>query len=226
VARPASLARRINAATIDALVIVALAVGLPHAIPDAVPVAAAIRAALLFGVMLLLEPLLIRCFGRTVGQAALGLWVVPDTRGARLGFFRLALRYWTKLLLGMPSLFYIRFTHRKQALHDRAFGTAVLHVPRGAPAPQEAKLAHPSDPTLPSAARRFVVFLGWWIVAELAFAVAIIAVADAVAPEPAAYPALEGIYNLVSLVLLLAMAHLGAAGRLLGARRIRIADAA
>jgi len=44
---------------------------------------------------------------------------------------RLVLRYWTKLVLGSFSFAYIAFSGRRQALHDRLFGTLVSHVPAG-----------------------------------------------------------------------------------------------
>jgi uncharacterized RDD family membrane protein YckC len=231
VVSPASLARRVNATTIDLLVWVALGWGAPHALPDGVPGVRALRAALFWGTPFFLEPILLRFAGQTIGQACLGLRVVA-VDGRALGFVRLTLRYWTKLALGSLSLFYILFTHRRQALHDRAFGTAVLRVPRGAElggGESAVALERAPDPRLPSARRRFAVFLVWAALAELVLLIVVAAGLDLLGWDPDAPPAKGGgvelVANLASLAVVLAVAHLGAAGRLPGARRSGIADA-
>jgi uncharacterized RDD family membrane protein YckC len=227
VPRPASLARRVNAATIDLLVIVALGWALPTAIPDGVPAARGIRFALFWGVPLLLEPALIRAFGRTVGQAALALRVVPVGR-PKAGFARLTLRYWTKLALGWISLFYILFAHRRQAIHDRLFGTAVVHVQSAEETvdPAALVLADPSDPLLPSARRRFVAFVAWAFAAWLALiiGVGVILFAGDFQTGSRATTAAELVANVVLAAVTLGIAHLGADGRLPGARRRNAVD--
>ena len=66
---------------------------------------------------------------------------------AQLSFVRLLLRYSTKLALGGVSRVCIAFSSRRQALHDRWFGTLVWHAPGSCeiPAPAEP----PRDPALP-----------------------------------------------------------------------------
>lgn len=161
-----------NAATIDGLVYVLLA-GAAMGIAGHGDGARWLRLSVLYGSLLLLEPLLIRAFGTTVGQRVLALRVTPLSEQSRLSFPRLVLRYWMKLVLGAVSLFYILFSGRRQALHDRVFRTLVWHVPSGAAVPPAGSwLEQAPSPELPSGRRRFAAFLGWSMVAQVAFLVA------------------------------------------------------
>jgi uncharacterized RDD family membrane protein YckC len=224
---PASLARRVNAATIDFLCVVCIGFGLPHAIPDELPGAAGLRATLVLATPMLLEPILIRFVGRTPGQALLGLLVVPAPGGGPLSLARLSLRYWLKIVLGLPSFLYVYFTRHRQTIHDRLLRTAMLRVPRSAPKPdtRALDLSPPDDPTLPGAWRRFAAFLLWAFAAQLAFAASVAVVelglvgADREILRPGSLSDL--VASAGGLVVTLIAAHLGADGRLPGARRFR-----
>jgi uncharacterized RDD family membrane protein YckC len=115
------------------------------------------------------------------------------------------------------SLTYVMFSHRRQALHDRAFGTLVWHVPLGADLPTEWMESAP-DPTLPAAWRRFVAFLAWSVVGQIAvaFALGLGLALFAVDPESAIVEPLFGACAITMECWLLTRA---ARGGLLGARR-------
>lgn len=216
----ASLSRRINAATIDSAVIVLAGFAVPQVLETAIPLGDQLPLVWFFGTLLLLEPGLIRTTGSTVGQALLGLRVLPTRPDRRPSFVRLTLRYWCKLVLGSLSLFYILFSHQRLAIHDRLFGTAVVRMPHGSAVPVLGALPTPEvDPNLPSAPRRFVAFFVWSIVAQFAIAVIEVAAHGAVYDSDRTHPLEEATFYLGSLIALVATAHLGAAGRLPGARR-------
>ena len=131
IAMLASLVRRINATTLDLLVCVGI-MGAAQAVPgDGAPLRA-LRVACIWAPVFLLDPLLIRFTGATLGQRWLDLRTAPLTLGARLTLPRLVLRYWIKLLLGFVSLAYVVFSGSRQALHDRIFDTLVWHAPADA----------------------------------------------------------------------------------------------
>ena len=134
IATPASFVRRINTATLDGIVFVVTAVAAKAVPGDGAPLRA-LRVACVWAPVFLLEPLLIRSTGATLGQRWLDLRPAPLAPGARLTLPRLTLRYWLKLLLGGASLAYVVFSGSRQALHDRLFGTLVWHAPADAEIP-------------------------------------------------------------------------------------------
>lgn len=139
--------------------------------------------ACIFAPPFLLEPLLIRFTGATLGQRWLDLRTAPFAPGARLTLPRLTLRYWLKLLLGGASLAYVVFSGSRQALHDRLFGTLVWHAPAGAEIPVAGTWHEPPpDPALPAASRRFAAFIAWSLVAQTVFVFLFAAVFYAVFP--------------------------------------------
>jgi uncharacterized RDD family membrane protein YckC len=217
---PAGWIRRVNAATLDFLVCVAAMLGALLIAGDSVA-ARSIRIALVFLPSLLLEPILIRSTGATVGQRLLGLRVTPAPPalpGARLGFPKLLARYWTKLALGSLSLAYVVFSGRRQALHDRWFGTLVWHVPAGEEASRAGWREPLPDIALPAPWRRFAAFLGWSLLGQVVYAIVFVAaVAGSDAPVPSPYTELT--FTAGALVLESWLLHRGANGRLPGARR-------
>jgi hypothetical protein len=67
------------------------------------------------------------------------------------------------------------FSGRRQALHDRWFGTLVWHVPAG----EEVSLAGWREPfpdtALPAPWRRFAAFLGWSLIGQVVYAIVFLA---------------------------------------------------
>jgi uncharacterized RDD family membrane protein YckC len=219
-AAPAQLARRVNAAMIDALVCLAL-VGLASVLPGGGGFAQTTRLAFVWLPILLLEPLLLRFTGSTVGQHLLSLRVV-SLRGDALSFTRALVRYWTKLLLGFASLAYLMFSPRGQALHDRWFGTLVWHAQAGAAVPSPSSWTPPApDPTLPPAWRRFAAFVLWSVAAQIGLGFTL-AVGFALVSETergASGAGAEFLVNAAVVVAELWLLHRAAHGRLWGARR-------
>ena len=221
VAAPASLVRRLNASTLDFLVCVAMAAAAQAVPGDGAPLQV-LRVACIFAPPFLLEPLLIRLTGATLGQRWLELRTAPFAVGARLTLPRLTLRYWLKLLLGGASLAYVVFSGSRQALHDRLFGTLVWHAPAGRTIPAAGTWQQPQpDPALPPPWRRFAVFIAWSFAAQLSYAVLFVMALEGVAPSAAENPPLlvDAAANLSAAGLELWLLARAASGRLLGARR-------
>jgi hypothetical protein len=132
----------------------------------------------------------------------------------------------------LPSLLYILFSHQRVALHDKAMGTAVLWLPEGARAPAniDLDLYRPPDRTLPPPWRRFAAFVVWWGMAEgvmVLLAIGLLALDASDGELSFEYPGdplRDGAFLLLELVVMLGVAHLGASGRLPGARRARNRD--
>ncbi len=154
--RYATLPARINAGTLDALLLLALFLVAPVALEHA---PTWLRAAAMYGPVLFLEPLLIRLFGRTVGQALLGLRVEPLRGSESIPFARLVLRYWLKVVLGLFSAVYLTFNRHRQTLHDDVCGTVVVVAGVYPACPLPEGQLHPH---LPSPGRRFAIFLLWY----------------------------------------------------------------
>ncbi len=210
---PASLSQRLWAALIDALVLggwivlVALLGPWPERLPGQ------LRALIWIGPCLLLEPVSLRVFGRTVGQQLLGLRVISTTPG-RPGLLRLVARHLSKALFFGAGPLYTLFSPRGQALHDHLFRTAVVTQ-----APKRTEI-----PRLRSPLRAFVVsfgfsvFAGLGAVLVLSFVVGVgLAVAGHGLPEG---PAAEALVSLpIAIAYLwaqLRVLHRGARGRLPG----------
>ena len=218
----ASLPRRLNAATIDLLAMLAVGFG----IPQVLGLPGRGQIVFLYATFLLLEPALIRVSGSTIGQGVLGLRVVPTHSDRPLTLLRLTLRYWSKIALGGLSLFYILFSHQRLAVHDRLFRTAVLRVPRGEHAPSVAMIrSAEAIPGLPSAPRRFAAFIVWYLVSQIVLGLSLglcsvafdLAVYGHLSSEEGPVEAALG--YLGSGLLLVITANLAADGRLPGARR-------
>jgi uncharacterized RDD family membrane protein YckC len=221
IATPASLVRRINATTLDGIVCIAI-IGAAQVIPgDGAPLRA-LRVACIWAPVFLLDPLLIRFTGATFGQRWLDLRTAPLGVGARLTLPRLVLRYWIKLLLGFVSLAYVVFSGRRQALHDRVFGTLVWHAPADAALPVQGSWQPPlPDPALPPPWVRFPVFIAWSLVAQTAFTLTFVVGAYSLFPTTGERLPVEVEFalNVSSVALELWLLSRAVNGRLPGARR-------
>jgi len=85
----------------------------------------AVLVGLLFGGIILYEPLLISITGGTIGHHALNLRVARDDGQGNLRFLQAFIRMWLKGLLGIISFFFMGLTRRHQALHDLATSSSV-----------------------------------------------------------------------------------------------------
>ncbi|MFT4572582.1 MAG: putative RDD family membrane protein YckC [Hyphomicrobiaceae bacterium] len=217
--RYAKLPARVNAGTIDALLLLALFLGAPLLLADA---PASARVALMYGPLLFLEPVLIRVFGCTVGQAFMGLRVATADGDNVPSLPTLIVRYWLKAVLGLFSAAYLFFNRQRQALHDHVCGSVVVvntEYP-SCPLPMDA------DPALPPASLRFAVFLLWYcligtVSAMLIYGLAglIITQLGTVVFEGEAFASfVDLLMTATAATLLLLLGRAGVAGRLPGAR--------
>lgn len=159
----ARLHSRLWSSLIDAFVVVAwlLFVALLRPWPESAP--GLLRALAWYVPALLVEPVSIWRAGRTLGQRAMGLRVVslsltPPTLPTLIG------RHLLKAAFLGFSLFYVPFSGRGQALHDRPFKTLVVPEDTAAVAVLEAAA---KDDRLQL--RRFLVTLAWAHIGSLAW---------------------------------------------------------
>jgi uncharacterized RDD family membrane protein YckC len=111
---------RINALTIDSLVLIAVS-ALVILLVGMVERFVAIRIALIVSwwcVLLFYEPILVWRRGGTIGHYRMNLRVVDNQTGGNLSLLRAVIRFWLKVLLGIVSFLSMSFTRRHQAVHD------------------------------------------------------------------------------------------------------------
>jgi uncharacterized RDD family membrane protein YckC len=111
---------RINALTIDSLVLIAVS-ALVILLVGMVERFVALRIALIVSwwfVLLFYEPILVWRRGGTIGHYRMNLRVVDNQTGGNLSLLRAVIRFWLKVLLGIVSFLSMSFTRRHQAVHD------------------------------------------------------------------------------------------------------------
>jgi uncharacterized RDD family membrane protein YckC len=226
---------RMKAGIIDGIIIISLAISLPMLTSQIEGVPPLLNFIALLGPLLLLEPCLISFRGATLGQSWYGMSVVDVHTMERCPLPRAFLRYVVKVILGVVSSVYMFFSHRCQAIHDLLAGTVVVFtnaipqyrsVPDGLGLPvqkEDARFVYPSI------ARRFVMFLAWFVGAYLAVSILVGLISAVVEPgclddKPPSDLTVtcDGIYAVYAIVLLsvfFELAYLGATGRLPGAKR-------
>lgn len=116
----ATFPRRLNALSIDALILIAFSALLFLSLPEGSEHSAT-RLTLAFvwwGVLLLYEPVMVAWFGGTLGHRLQNLRVVDDSHGGNPHLGKALGRYLLKGILGIISFFSMSFSRRHQALHD------------------------------------------------------------------------------------------------------------
>ena len=116
----ATFPRRLNALSIDALILMTFSVVLFLLLPEGSEHSAT-RLTLAFvwwGVLLLYEPVMVAWFGGTMGHRLQNLRVVDDSHGGNPHLGKALGRYLLKGILGTVSFFSMSFSRRHQALHD------------------------------------------------------------------------------------------------------------
>ncbi|HKW48466.1 MAG TPA: RDD family protein [Gemmatimonadaceae bacterium] len=81
--------------------------------------------AMMFGWLLLYEPLQVWRFGATIGHRRANIRIVSDRTGAPPSFLASCGRFLVKSLLGFPSFVSMSFTRRHQSIHDLLTRTTV-----------------------------------------------------------------------------------------------------
>lgn len=179
----ASLATRIKASIFDSTILLFLFISLPVVIGSFTTNESPIKAAAMFAPLLLLEPLLVTYFGATIGQLIFGAKVIRVNSRSKCPIYLSLPRYIAKILLGGLSLIYMLFSRKHQAIHDLIFGTIVLISPKKLEKnPELAKHGEleqifSRDYIYPSAIRRFLIFILWYILTAIIIAIATEAIA-------------------------------------------------
>src|SRR5205823_4882657 len=123
----ARLSSRVNALLVDTAIIgvvfvILIVVG---SATEDIPGSGRIFLALLFGWLLLYEPVQVWRYGGTIGHRRANLRVVADSTGGAPTFPVSFARFLVKSFLGFPSFISMAFTRRHQAMHDLLTGTTV-----------------------------------------------------------------------------------------------------
>ena len=181
------------------------------------------------GFLCLYEPVLVWRRGATLGHRAANLRVVDQRTGGNPTFLRAFGRFWLKAFVGLLAFAFMGTTRRHQALHDLAAGTTVEIKDPAKALPEH--FVGERDPLpaegLPSRLRRVVVILAYSVVSWLLLGITLITTESeqclehyTCSPEERL---LGNILGLVFAGVLAACIIFGWTGRLLGARRTRIA---
>jgi len=114
----ANFPRRLNALSLDTVVLVVLSVlifSLASVFEDVEPMRIAL-VILWWVVLLFYEPLLVWRLGGTVGHRAMNLRVFDNRTDRNVSLFQAVARFWVKALLGVLSFLTMNFSRRHQAL--------------------------------------------------------------------------------------------------------------
>ncbi len=116
----ANFPRRLNAISVDTVVVVLFSV-LIFSFASFLERVDAARIALVTAwwvVLLFYEPVLVWRLGGTVGHRAMNLRVVDNRSGGNVSLLKAVTRFVLKALLGIFSFLTMNFSRRHQALHD------------------------------------------------------------------------------------------------------------
>lgn len=166
----ASLATRIKASIIDGAIVLTLFILIPVTIGAFFPNEFPLVGVAMFAPALLLEPLLVTYSGATIGQSIFGLRVVRVDTRSNCNLFISFFRYLAKTILGGISLIYMLFSKRHQAIHDHLANTVVIISPKKLEKNPQLKKHGEVEQALnhgysyPSAIRRFIFFIVWYII--------------------------------------------------------------
>lgn len=122
----AHLMRRVQATTIDALIVSFVFVGAGFILSKIPMAPGQLKLVAAAGLLLFYEPLLIAVWGKTLGQACRGIRVRRLVQDQRLSFIKAFVRYLLKVILGWVSYFFILSTANRQSLHDLATDSCVV----------------------------------------------------------------------------------------------------
>ena len=121
----ATFPRRLDALSVDALVMIAVSVllfGLMTQLPPPLP---GVLLVLILVVAILYEPFQVSRWGYTIGHRALNLRVVYDRTGEPPSFWRAFGRVWLKGPLGLLAFITMGVSRRHRAIHDILTRTSV-----------------------------------------------------------------------------------------------------
>ncbi len=120
---------RVKAATIDAIILIAImyAASEVFALFESVP--NYIRMIVLVFVFILYDPIFTSLFGGTIGHSFIGIGVRKDNdTDDNISFPNAFLRFIIKAILGWISLLTITGNKKKKAIHDFAVNSVVIEI--------------------------------------------------------------------------------------------------
>lgn len=121
----ANFSRRIQAATLDGMILFILFLSLTFLIAQT-ELNPYSKVSLFLLPMLMLEPILVSFTGASIGHHLKMLRVENNQTGKNLNLISAFIRFISKTLLGWFSLLFIFTTKRHQALHDKISGSVVV----------------------------------------------------------------------------------------------------
>ncbi len=148
---------RIKAMCIDSVVLVLLFFLLVFLVSTFNIANTAVRAVVMFGPVVLLEPVMIWLTGGSIGHHLSRIKVIDKVSGGNLFILKAITRVLVKYLLGFYSVVTMFLTQRRQSLHDVVSGSVVVFKNEGE-APERHKLqALEERKNIPSLLRRILV---------------------------------------------------------------------
>ncbi len=142
----ATFPRRLNALSVDALVVIAFDVGvftLMQLLETHPPIPGVLLILLLL-VNVLYEPVQVATFGRTIGHRAMNLHVVDDETGRPPTLYRAFLRTVAKAVVGILGFATMGRSRRHRAVHDMVTLTTVQIRDRSRARPHQYVLERPA----------------------------------------------------------------------------------
>jgi uncharacterized RDD family membrane protein YckC len=222
----AALGRRLSAYCVDAIVVTGgiVVIAMIGDFARNVPGSGRVLVVLLYALIFLYEPISVWRFGATIGQRATNLRVVDDATDGNPSFWRAALRFVLKVVLGSLSLLAMGFTRRHQALHDRLTDTTVQirDMSRALPGDYHPeRVMDATVPGMPSAFRRLAIVVLYSVVLFFAGIVEVALIIVMFGKKNTTL--MSNIFVIAWLAATLMVAIAGWRGLLIGARR-RVPD--
>ncbi len=222
------LLRRLQGAFIDGIVIPLAILGTLVALAYARVESTWVRVTIPILVALLLEPIAVSMTGGSIGHHLIGLRVRKERADERIGIAAALVRFVVKTLFGLPA-FYVAFvTRKRQALHDLAARSLIVHrKPTQLPAHEimQERTLRDEHATYASWWRRLLVVLLYWVLLYVTWNLALFAI---LAGPCLTYGRCTQVQIIVAqiglgllLIFALIIAVLGWRGRLYGGRRSR-----
>ncbi|WP_444930942.1 RDD family protein [Microbulbifer sp. SSSA002] len=222
------LSRRFRALMIDSLVLIAVTV-LSIAIGTSIDFTNEVyQSVLILLLIVLFEPVLVSLTGGSVGHHLVGVRIRKIASDKRINIVQAIIRTLFKLLLGVPSLIFVLTSKKYQALHDFiSMSLVVVKAPALLPSYEVLEERTESyEYEYPGKTRRLIVAVMYVISSSLAIsAIAVISVSDLCASKQVCNSAEDTVHLFLGVlfwVLVFVLPWAGWAGRLYGARRIRL----
>jgi len=181
----------------------------------------------MFSIFFLYEPLFVWRRGATIGHSMNHLTVVADGTGRPPGFARAFVRYFIKLVMGLPSFVTMMLSPRHQAVHDLLTRTTVQLAADTDPDLVDFHVEREDEPAtlLPSRTRRTIVALAYLVLLFIIYAMVLVVIdPGSCARQGTCSHSMQVIFDLLAPVWLVAsLASIVAVwkGRMVGARRRR-----